>query len=259
MEYPFEKYRSTSRDKETFLKLLPNVSAALPEYFRALSVAHHSIEQKNMFNQPQGIHQSTGLTSSLNLLLVAMVNDRVISVNAELVKFIDALRILVLKWYSFGNDLKACVYFGYYYYTHKSASEHEVRQQLDAIRFLVDESSRVSQDPIILQLMKPPNSRRWFAAESHIGDKLYPLTVQAGDFARVDLPRPAYQVSFKASQMFDLRVPITLTVQELERPQISQGKAIVSCPACGQKCRIDVYKRMEIKCPTCQQVWTQST
>jgi len=259
MEYPFEKYRSTSRDKETFLKLLPNVSAALPEYFRALSVAHHSIEQKNMFNQPQGIHQSTGLTSSLNLLLVAMVNDRVIGVNAELVKFIDALRILVLKWYSFGNDLKACVYFGYYYYTHKSASEHEVRQQLDAIRFLVDESSRVSQDPIILQLMKPPNSRRWFAAESHIGDKLYPLTVQAGDFARVDLPRPAYQVSFKASQMFDLRVPITLTVQELERPQISQGKAIVSCPACGQKCRIDVYKRMEIKCPTCQQVWTQST
>ena len=259
MEYPFEKYRSTSRDKETFLKLLPNVSAALPEYFRALSVAHHSIEQKNMFNQPQGIHQSTGLTSSLNLLLVAMVNDRVISVNAELVKFIDALRILVLKWYSFGNDLKACVYFGYYYYTHKSASEHEVRQQLDAIRFLVDESSRVSQDPIILQLMKPPNSRRWFAAESHIGDKLYPLTVQAGDFARVDLPRPAYQVSFKASQMFDLRVPITLTDQELERPQISQGKAIVSCPACGQKCRIDVYKRMEIKCPTCQQVWTQST
>jgi hypothetical protein len=259
MEYPFEKYRSTSRDKEAFLKLLPHVSAALPEYFRALSVAHHSIEQKNMFNQPQGIHQSTGLTSSLNLLLVAMVNDRVIGVNADLVKFIDALRILVLKWYSFGNDLKACVYFGYYYYTHKSASEHEVRQQLDAILFLVDESSRVSQDPSILQLLKPPNSRRWYAAESHIGDKLYPLTVQAGDFARVDLPRPAYQVSFKASQIFDLRVPITLTDQELERPQISHGKAIVSCPSCGQKCRIDVYKRMEIKCPTCQQVWTQST
>ena len=259
MEYPFEKYRSTSRDKEAFLTLLPHVSAALPEYFRALSVAHHSIEQKNMFNQPQGIHQSTGLTSSLNLLLVAMVNDRVIGVNADLLKFIDALRILVLKWYSFGNDLKACVYFGYYYYTHKSESEHEVRQQLDAIRFLVDESSRVSQDPSILQLMKPPNSRRWYAAESHIGDKLYPLTVQAGDFARVDLPRPAYQVSFKASQIFDLRVPITLTDQELERPPISHGKAIVSCPSCGQKCRIDVYKRMEIKCPTCQQVWTQST
>jgi len=258
MEYPFENYRSTNREKEAFVSSLPNVSAALPEYFRALSVAHHSIEQKNMFNQPQGIRQSTGLTSSLNLLLVAMVNDRVIGVNADLLKFIDALRILVLKWYSFGNDLKACLYFGYYYYTHKSASEHEVRQQLDAIRFLVDESSRVSQDPSILQLMKPPNSRRWYAAESHIGDKLYPLTVQAGDFARVDLPRPAYQVSFKASQMFDLRVPITLTDQELERPQISNGKAVVSCPSCAQKCRIDVYKRMEIKCPTCKQVWTQS-
>ena len=130
MEYPFEKYRSTTRDKEAFFKWLPNVSAALPEYFRALSVAHHSIEQKNMFNQPQGIRQSTGLTSSLNLLMVAMVNDRVVGVNADLAKFIDALRILVLKWYSFGHDLKACVYFGYYYYTHKSTSEHEVRQQL---------------------------------------------------------------------------------------------------------------------------------
>jgi len=259
MEYPFEKYRSTNRDKEAFLKLLPNVSAALPEYFRALAVAHHSIEQKNMFNQPQGIRQSTGLTSSLNLLMVAMVNDRVIGVNADLAKFIDALRVLVLKWYSFGNELKACVYFGYYYYTHKSASEHEVRQQLEAIRFLVDESARASEDPSLLQLIQPPNSRRWYAAENHIGDKLFALRVQAGDFARVDLPRPAYQVSFKATQMYDLRVPITLTDQEIERPQIGNGKAIVSCPSCGQKCRIDVYKSMEIKCPTCKQVWTQST
>lgn len=259
MEYPFEKYRSTNRDKEAFLKLLPNVSAALPEYFRALAVAHHSIEQKNMFNQPQGIRQSTGLTSSLNLLMVAMVNDRVIGVNADLAKFIDALRVLVLKWYSFGNELKACVYFGYYYYTHKSASEHEVRQQLEAIRFLVDESARASEDPSLLQLIQPPNSRRWYAAENHIGDKLFALMVQAGDFARVDLPRPAYQVSFKATQMYDLRVPIYLTDQEIERPQIGNGKAIVSCPSCGQKCRIDVYKRMEIKCPTCKQVWTQST
>lgn len=241
-----------------FLNLLPGVSAALPEFFRALSVAHVSIEQKNLFNQPQGVRQSTGLTSSLNLLMVAMVNDKVIGVNADLAKFIDAMRILVLKWYSFGNDLKACLYFGYYYYTHKSASEHEVRQQLDSICFLVDESSRESVDPSVLQLLKPPNSRRWYAAENHIGDKLNPLMVRAGDFARVDLPRPAYQISFKASQMYDLRVPISLTDHELERPQIYNGKAIVNCPSCGQKCRIDIYKRMEITCPTCKQVWAQS-
>jgi hypothetical protein len=122
----------------------------------------------------------------------------------------------------------------------------------------VDESARASEDPSLLQLIQPPNSRRWYAAENHIGDKLFALRVQAGDFARVDLPRPAYQVSFKATQMYDLRVPITLTDQEIERPQIGNGKAIVSCPSCGQKCRIDVYKRMEIKCPTCKQVWTQS-
>ena len=107
MEYPFEKYRSSNKDKEAFIQLMPNVSAAMPEYFRALAVAYQSIEQKNMFNQPQGVRQTTGLTSSLNLLLIAMVNDKVIGANASLADFIDALRRLVLKWYSFGNDIKS--------------------------------------------------------------------------------------------------------------------------------------------------------
>ena len=46
MEYPFEKYRSTQKDKTAFLQLLPQVSAAMPEFFRALAVAYQSIEQK---------------------------------------------------------------------------------------------------------------------------------------------------------------------------------------------------------------------
>ena len=258
MEYPFENYRSSNRDKEAFIQLMPNVSAAMPEYFRALAVAYQSIEQKNMFNQPQGVRQTTGLTSSLNLLLIAMVNDKAVSANASLADFIDTLRILVLKWYSFGNDLKSCLYFGYYYYTHKSSSEHEVKQQLEAVRFLVDENARASEDPRILQLLRPPNSDHWYAGENIIGDKLNNIIVQKGDFARVGLPRPAYQISFKASQMYDLRAPITLTDAELETPQITGDKAIVSCPKCSQKCRISVFKRMEITCPKCKQVWTQS-
>lgn len=258
MDYPFENYRSSNKDKEAFIQLMPNVSAAMPEYFRALAVAYQSIEQKNMFNQPQGVRQTTGLTSSLNLLLIAMVNDKAISANASLPDFIDALRILVLKWYSFGNDLKSCLYFGYYYYTHKSSSEHEVKQQLETVRFLVDENARTSEDPRILQLLRPPNSSHWYVGENLIGDKLNNIIVQKGDFARVGLPRPAYQISFKASQMYDLRAPISLTDGELETPQITGDKAIVSCPTCSQNCRISVFKRMEITCPKCKQVWTQS-
>ncbi len=258
MEYPFEKYRSSNKDKELFHQLLPNVSAAMPEYFRALSVAYQSIEQKNMFNQPQGVRQTTGLTSSLNLLLIAMVNDRVIGVNDGLTKFIDTLRILVLKWYSFGNELKSCLYFGYYYYTHKSSSEHEVKQQIEAIRFVVDESARTSEDPRILDLLAAPNSNHWYGGENLIGDKLRNIIVQKGDFARVDLPRPGFQISFKASQMYDLRAPVALTDLQLERPLVTGEKAIVSCPKCLQKCRISMFKRMEITCPKCKQVWTQS-
>ena len=258
MEYPFEKYRSTQKDKTAFLQLLPQVSAAMPEFFRALAVAYQSIEQKNMFNQPQGIRQSTGLTSSLNLLLVAMVNDKVIGIQAGTTGFVDALRVLVLKWYSFGNDLKACLYFGYYFYTHKSAAEHEVKNQLDAVRFLVDEHSKISEDPRIQALLSPPNSTHWYIGENLIGDKLNNLSVQKGDFARVDLPRPGYQITFKASQMYDLRMPVTLSDTQVERPLISDGKAVVSCPSCAQKCRVKLFKHMEIKCPKCQQSWVQS-
>ena len=258
MEYPFEKYRSTQKDKTAFQQLLPQVSAAMTEFFRALAVAYQSIEQKNMFNQPQGIRQSTGLTSSLNLLLVAMVNDRVMGLEAGTSGCVDALRLLVLKWYSFGNDLKACLYFGYYFYTHKSVSEHEVRNQLEAVRFLVDENSKKSEDPRIQALLAPPNSTSWYIGENLIGDKLHNLSVQKGDFARVDLPRPGYQITFKASQMYDLRVPVSLSDGQVERPLMSDGKAVVSCPSCAQKCRVKLFKHMEIKCPKCQQAWVQS-
>jgi 23S rRNA U2552 (ribose-2'-O)-methylase RlmE/FtsJ len=39
---------------------------------------------------------------------------------------------------------------------------------------------------------------------------------------------------------------------------ISDGKAVVSCPSCSQKCRVKLFKHMEIKCPKCQQSWVQS-
>ena len=258
MDYPFENIRSSQKDKAAFLQWLPQVSAAMPEFFRSLAVAYQSIEQKNMFNQSQGIRQSTGLTSSLNLLLVAMVNDKVIAINAGTPAFVDALRVLVLKWYSFGNDLKACLYFGYYFYTHKSFSEHEVKNQLEAVRFLVDENSRRTEDPRILALLAPPNSTAWYQAENLIGDKLHPITVQKGDYARVELPRPGYQITFKSSQVYDLRVPVSLSDVQVERPLVADGKAIVSCPRCGQKCRVKWFKNAEITCPTCKQLWAQS-
>ena len=92
MAYPFESVHAPAKDQEAFRRGLPNVSAALPEYFRALSVAYLSIEQKNLYNQPQGIRQSTGLTSSLNLFLVAMVTDRLVSASAPISIWMDTLR-----------------------------------------------------------------------------------------------------------------------------------------------------------------------
>ena len=112
----------------------------------------------------------------------------------------------------------------------------------------------------IVAILPDKESANYFKSdiENLIGDKLNNIVVQKGDFSRVDLPRPGYQISFKSTQMYDLRAPVSLSDMQLERPQITGDKAIVSCPKCLQKCRINVFKRMEITCPKCKQVWTQS-
>jgi len=34
---------------------------------------------------------------------------------------------------------------------------------------------------------------------------------------------------------------------------------IVSCPKCAQKCRGNLFKHIEMTCPTCKTSWTQFT
>ena len=38
-----------------------------------------------------------------------------------------------------------------------------------------------------------------------------------------------------------------------------KGKTIVVCPSCGQKCFVPINKTLEIKCPKCGNVWTETT
>ena len=108
-------------------------------------------------------------------------------------------------------------------------------------------------------LFKELRSSAWYKSGAGLGDKLSTAYVQDGDDTRTDLPRPGFQVHLKKTGQFDLRVPMFLDPAEVEVPVINQGKVIVSCPKCQQKCRGPLFVHIEVACPICKQKWSQRT
>lgn len=259
MAYPFENIRVSEAQIQTFKKKLPQVAAAMPEFFRVMVVAYTSIDQKNLYGMPRGIRQDLGLETSLKLLLIACCNDRLIVANESAKSVIDKLRILSLIWYAMGGHLNACLFFGYYFYAQQSNALYVVKSILGQNELLVDVGSNHTMDADVALLFKQMRSKSWYRSASGVGDKLSDAYVQDGDFTRTDLPRPGYQVHFKKSGMYDLRIPMFLEPAEVEVPVIQQNKVIVSCPKCQQKCRGPLFAHIEVSCPICQQKWSQRT
>jgi hypothetical protein len=208
---------------------------------------------------PRGIRQDLGVETSLKLLLIACCNDRFIAANEPAKSVLEKLRVLTLLWYAIGANLNACLFFGYYFYTQHSNALYLVKSILQQNEFLVDASQGSNDTSESALLFKQLRSSAWYKSATELGDKLSTAYVQDGDYTRTDLPRPGYQVHFKKSGLFDLRVPMFLDQAEVEVPVINQGKVIVSCPKCHQKCRGPLFAHIEVACPTCQQKWSQRT
>jgi hypothetical protein len=259
MPFPFENFKATERQSSVFKKNLPHVVAAMPEFFRVMVVAHTSIDHKNLYGMPSGIRQDLGVETSLRLLLIACCQDRLIATNESAKSAIEKLRVLTLLWYSMGANLNACLFFGYYFYAQHSNALYVVKNILSQNEFLVDVIQKNSETSDAALLLKDMRSSAWYRSASGIGDKLSDVHIQEGDFTRADLPKPGYQIHFKKSGVYDIRAPIFLEPSEVEAPVISQGKVIVSCPKCGQKCRGPLFAHIEVACPTCKQKWSQRT
>lgn len=259
MTYPFENLRATQKQTDFIQKKIPHVASVMPEFFRVMVVAHTSIAQKNLYGMPRGIRQDLGIETSLKLLLIACCNDRLISANESAKSVLEKLRVLTLLWYAVGANLNACLFFGYYFYTQHSNALYLVKSILQQNEFLVDVSQSLSENSESELLFNAMRSSAWYKSTGGLGDKLSTAYVQEGDYTRTDLPKPGYQVHFKKSGMYDLRVPMFLDVSEVEAPVIQQSKVIVSCPKCHQKCRGPLFAHIEVSCPTCQQKWSQRT
>lgn len=259
MPYPFENIRASAWQADVYRKKLLHVTSVMPEFFRVMAVAFTSIEHKNLYGMPRGIRQDLGVETSLKLLLVACFNDRLISANASPKVVLEKLRVLTLLWYAMGTNLNACLFFGYYFYAQHSNALYVVKNLLSQIEFLVDVAKAPREDADIAQLFNEQSAHAWYRSVAGMGDKLSDVYVQDGDFTRTDLPRPGYQLHFKKSGAYDLRAPMFLEAADVESPLVNQGKVIVSCPQCHQKCRVTHFSHIEVSCPTCQQKWQQRT
>lgn len=259
MQYPFENFRAAEQQASLIDKKFPQVAAAMPEFFRVMAVAHTSIEQKNLYGRPGGIRQDLGVETSLKLLLIACCNDRIITAHEAAKSVIEKLRVLTLLNYAKSANLKACLFFGYYFYEQHSNALYVVKSILAQNELLVDVNQSKEEVAERTSLFKGLRSCAWFRSQSGIGDKLSNVFIADEDFSRTDLPHPGYQIHFRKSGKYDLRAPVFLDVTEVEVPLVNQGKVIVSCPKCAQKCRGPLYAQIEVTCPTCKQTWRQQT
>ena len=257
--YPFEHIRASPHELELFKKVLPNVSKEMPEYFRTMEVANKSIAQKNMFGNPLGIRQDLGFENAVKVLLIACFNDGILTQGDTALQAIDIFRALTLKWYAFGNKLDSCLYFGYFAYSCHPNALSLFSDHLKQSEFLAGGAKSRLNHPDIAQLLAPTYSNAWFKTTTGLGDKLHPLLISDADVTKTGLPRPGYLVHFKSSRQFDLRAPTFIEMDLVETPVIRDAKVIVTCPKCSQKCRGNLFKQIEMTCPTCKTTWKQFT
>lgn len=257
--YPFEHLRAKPNEIELFKQLLPHVTKEMPEFFRTMEIANKSIEQKNMFGNPLGIRQDLGFENALKVLLIACFNDGLLVEGDAAAKSIDVFRALTLKWYTFGNKLGSCLYFGYFAYACHAHALALFNEHLKQSEFLAGGTKSRLQAPDIAELLAPTHSKAWFKTSNGLGDKLHPIAISDADITKTGLPRPGYQVHFRNSNQFDLRAPTFIEMDHVDTPVIRDAKVIVSCPTCLQKCRGNLFKQIEITCPSCKTTWKQFT
>jgi len=257
MPYPFEYAVVNKSDERLFKEKLPHISSSIPELFRTMSIAYRGIEQRNIYGKYGGLRRDNGFETALNLLWVAMLNDKVIGIDADITTYIDTLRALCLKWYKFGNSLDACLFFGYYFYLFNSQSRFIIRDQIKDLKFLIDNANQTTQDPSILAFISPSYSSAWYQTDDGIGDKLSNIFIKSGDLSKVGLPLPGYQITFGQTYQYDLRAPHFISAEQIEKPIIQDNKVIITCPKCKQRCRGTKFEHIEMTCPKCSQKWAQ--
>jgi hypothetical protein len=92
------------------------------------------------------------------------------------------------------------------------------------------------------------NLYKWYKIDDGIGDKKSDLFIKFGDLLRDVIPHKGWTRR---------NTSIFVKDASIESPVFENSKAIVSCPDCGKKCRVDKLKKIMITCPKCSCIWKQ--
>jgi hypothetical protein len=104
--------------------------------------------------------------------------------------------------------------------------------------------------PIIPIVKKIPDKKyflRWYKTNDGIGDKKTDTFFSYYRLLRDMFPYPGYTTE---DSLF-------IKDSDIEVPSVEGDKAVVTCPDCGKKCRVNNIRKLQISCRNCLSTWTQ--
>lgn len=110
-------------------------------------------------------------------------------------------------------------------------------------------TAQTYKKPLIHQSEKIPEKKyflRWYKTSDGIGDKKTDTFFSYYRLLRDMVPHSGYTTG-----------NLFIKDSEIEVPSVEGDKAVVTCPDCGKKCRVNNIRKLEISCPNCLSTWTQ--
>lgn len=130
-------------------------------------------------------------------------------------------------------------------------NENKVIDTIEKINLKIDEAiDEVQPELKSTERRKLQKNKIWYVVKDKIYDKFQPYD---GYYFNKSLDGKRFTTFKKSDELFGF----TINEFEVDAIDYRDGKAIVECPTCKQKCRCTVLEIAEIKCPSCGQNWTQ--
>lgn len=164
----------------------------------------------------------------------------------------SSVRILLVPFGLFG--IYGLLYFGVMLFTSlgdekgiTETNDNKVTESAEYIKEKIDQE----KDKISLKSTKIKKYKNWYVVKDKIYDK---FESYRGYYFDKSLDGKRYTTFKKNEELFGF----TINDVNVDTIEYINGKAIVKCPSCDQKCRCTVIKLAEITCPSCGQNWNQN-
>jgi hypothetical protein len=127
-------------------------------------------------------------------------------------------------------------------------NEDNVVNSTENVEVKIDQT--IYADQFNLHAVNTKKNKIWYVVKDKIYDKFQSYN---GYYFDKSLDGKRYTTFKKNDELFGF----TINDVNVDVIEYRDGKAIVECPSCEQKCRCVALDHVEVKCPSCGQNWNQ--